>query len=118
MLAIGAAVGGTVTAAHQLVDGGDPRLWMLFHAAMPAIVLALGAWSAGGRRPGRAGVLRGAVVVAAVVLAFGWINRQPVPFAVTLLLNFLVPLTVSTLGAVLASAAVPAGPLVTSSPES
>lgn len=118
MLAIAAAVGGTVTAAHQLVNGGDLRLWMLFHAAMPVIVLVLGAWNAGGRRLGPGGVLRGAVVVAVVVLAFGWINRQPVAFAVTLLLNFLVLLTVSTLGAVLASAAVPPGPLVTSSPES
>ncbi|HVS16138.1 MAG TPA: hypothetical protein VMV46_19645 [Thermoanaerobaculia bacterium] len=102
LLGIATTVAVALTLAHRAAPRADPRLWLAVHAALPATVFGLGAWSAGARRPTLGGALRGAVVVAVVMTAFGWINGRSLPQLVALTLNFLVPLTVSTAGAVLA----------------
>lgn len=109
LLAIAGIVALLVTAAHRLVPTGDPRLWTLFHALVPTAVFALGAWSSGARRPTSRCILRGVAVVLLVLLAFGWINRRPLPLLAAFGLNFFVPLVVSTTGAAFSSPRVAVG---------
>jgi len=81
------------------VGGAPPAAWIAFHGTVPAVVFSLGVLSTGARRFSRSTLLRGILVVAVVASAFGWINGHPLPAPVVATLNFLVPLTVSTLGA-------------------
>lgn len=98
LLLIAAAVAVVVTGIHRLVENVPPAGWIVFHAAVPAAVFSLGALTAGAGFGPRT-VLSGILVVAAVASAFGWINGHPLPVPVAAALNFLVPLSVSTLGA-------------------
>ena len=99
LLTLGVLVSAVVTLAHQALPGHGTAFWLPFHAALPAVVFSLGARAGGARRVDGRLLLRGVVVVGVVTLSFGMINAHPLPLPAAALLNLLVPLTVSTLGA-------------------
>lgn len=101
VLIIAVAVGLSVTLAHVQLDGWMPAsAWLAFHASLPLAVFTGGAMAAGVRRLNRTLVVRGVVTTLVVTTAFTLINNR---FAfdvwISLLLNCLVPATVSSLGA-------------------
>lgn len=99
LVLIAATVAAVVTGVHRTVEDAPPAAWIAFHAAVPAVVFSLGSLSTGVGRFGPRTVLRGLLVVAVVPVAFGWINGRSLPAPAALGLNFLVPLAVSTAGA-------------------
>jgi len=102
ILIIAAVVGSLVSTAHATL--ALPFLaWVGFHFALPTVVFSAGAFAAGARHLQTGLVLQGTLTVLAVGTAFTLVNLwAPPPEHVRWVLNFLVPATVSTLGALCA----------------
>jgi hypothetical protein len=101
-LIIALIVGSAVSLGHALVPGAS--WWPIAHTALPITVFFYGAWAAGHRRVTAALLIRGALTVAFVSLAFSAINdRFDIAVWARVALNYVVPFIVSSLGAASAS---------------